>query len=60
MEIQSNLYIFQLDLHKRHDSAILIYVIVYILEKWFTTYFELALSTKLCAISLFRSRHAIG
>ena len=45
------------------DSAIMIpyvYVIVYPLEKWFARYFELALSTKLCAISLFRSRLVIG
>ena len=33
---------------------------LYPLEKWFAKYFELALSTKLCAISLFRSQLVIG
>ena len=46
--------IFQPDLHKHHDSYVYC-VIVYPLEKWFATYFELALGTKLCAISLFWS-----
>ena len=34
--------------------------VLYLLEKWFATYFELALSTKLCTTSLFRVRLVIG
>ena len=33
---------------------------LYLLEKWFTTYFELALSTKLCTVLLFRSQLVVG
>ena len=42
------------------DKNITTPYVLYLLEKWFAMYFELALSTELCAISLFRSRLVIG